>query len=155
MSSPIDLTDAVLQELRASDCAVLFGDTWNPTFEIGIPKFFCDYADSVSYPIAVIGEVGEGYDYFTRGPSPEDIIPFIANGTLQITITAFDRVQARTLGLHVGLALNDADLSWTGGRLMGLRLVQASFIPNPPPATGSPTLFVRALTFAYTWQGSL
>lgn len=150
---PQDICDAVLQQLRGSPCAQLFGDTWDPATELGIQKFYADWSDSSAYPLAIVTEPGESYEFMTAGPG--DNIPYLAQGIVGVTVYAQDRKQARTLGEAVGRALNDAPLAWVGGRLMGFRMASAAFIPNPPSGPGVPTVFIRQITFATSTQGSL
>lgn len=152
-SVPQDIMDAVLQALRLSNCAVLFGDTWNASQQIGIQKFFADWSDQTGYPQAVVNEPGETYQFMTAAGGNE--IPYLADGTLTITVYASDRYEARQLGKSIGRALNDARLSWIGERLLMLRMRGASFIPNPPTGPGIPTVFVRQVVFDYEIQGVL
>lgn len=150
---PLDLVDAVEQALRASECAGLFGDTWDQLNQTGIRKFFADYADSADFPYLVIGEVGESYEYMTHGPGNNR--PYLAHGTLAVNVMATGRRDARELGYAVGRALNDAHLHYIDQRHMSLRLASAQFIPSPLSGPGTPTVFVRMLTFSYDNQGAL
>lgn len=150
---PQDLTDAVLQALRASNCAQLFGDTWDAATQLGVQKFFADFASDSSEPQAVVSEIGESYQFMTAAAGNE--IPYLADGILSVTVYAPGRKQARDLGKAIGRALNDAPLVWTTDRLMMMRMQSAQFIPNPPSGPGVPTMFVRQLQFAYQTQGQL
>ncbi len=151
-----DLADALIQQLVRSPCANLFGDTWDPATQGGVPKFYAEYAGDVAQPYLVFMEVGEAYTFFTPGPGNNR--PFLADGQIQAMIYAPDRYQARTLGVAVYRALNDADVNgmvWNGGRLVALRMMQASFVPIPQTGPGSVSIFARAIMFQYQWQGAL
>ena len=150
---PQDICDAVLQALRGSPCAQLFGDTFDPATGLGVQKFFADWADSTAYPQAIVGEPGESYQFMTAADGNE--IPYLADGAISVAVYSSDRYQARTLGNAIGRALNDASLAWVGGRLMALRMQSAAFIPNPPTGPGVPTVFVRQILFTYESQGVL
>ncbi len=158
MSYPFaqDLADALIQQLARSPCAGLFGDTWDPSTQSGVPKFYAEYAGDVPQPYLVFMEVGESYTFMSPGPGNNR--PFLADGTIQAMIFAPDRYQARTLGWAVCQALNDADVNgmvWNGGRLTALRMMNASFVPIPQTGPGSVSIFARAIPFSYQWQGSL
>ncbi len=154
MATPHDICDAVLQQLRESPCAQLFGDTFDPDTGLGVQKFYADWSDSAAYPLAVVAEPGESYEFMTQGATGG--IPYLAQGVVAVTVYAESRYQARTLGVAVAAALNDAPLAWSGGgRLMGFRMQSAAFIPNPPSGPGVPTAFIRQITFATSTQGSL
>lgn len=157
---PVDLADAVLEQLRASECAALFGDTWVPTpgsdgQGAGVQKFFNDFAAQTvpAYPYLVIGEGGETREYMTYGPG--NYAPFIADGQMSIQIYNDARDEARELGEQVASALNDAVLSWPRCvNFMYLRFDgPGSFVPLPQPGVGSPTVFLYSITFNYTYQG--
>ncbi len=161
MSYPVagDLADALIQQLVRSPCAALFGDTWDPETQTGTPKFYAEYAGDVDQPYLVFMEVGETYTFMSPGPSNNR--PFLADGQVQVMIYAPNRLQARTLGIHVCQALNDADVNgmvWVGpmsGRLTALRMLNASFVPIPQTGPSSVSIFARAIPFQYQWQGSL
>ncbi len=151
-----DLADALIQQLARSPCAGLFGDTWNPSTQNGVPKFFAEYAGDVPQPYLVFMEVGEAYTFMTPGVGNSR--PFLADGTIQAMIFAPDRYQARTLGVAVYQALNDADVNgmvWNGGRLVALRMMQASFVPIPQTGPGSVSIFARAISFQYQYQNMI
>ena len=150
---PQDICDAVLQALRGSPCAQLFGDTFDPSTGLGVQKFFADWADATAYPQAIVGEPGESYTFMT--PAGGNERPFLADGAISVAVYASDRYQARVLGNQVGRALNDAPLVWVGGSLMELRMRSAAFIPNPPTGPGVPTVFVRQIMFSIEYQGAL
>src|SRR6185369_2157553 len=69
-----NLVDAVLQQLRESPCADLFGDTWDGAD--GVQKFAADYAPAVEPPWLVVTEPGETYQYMS--PSAGFHRPYIA-----------------------------------------------------------------------------
>jgi hypothetical protein len=150
----IDLADAVLEQLRNSACAALFGDTWVEATQTGDQKFFGDYAYSPAEPYAVVQEPSEIREYMT--PSAGNYRPFIADGTLTIAVYATARDQARELGIQVEFALTDARLSWP--RCVNFMLLRphgpASFLPTPNVGPDTPTVFVRMLTFDYQYQGA-
>ena len=150
---PQDIMDAILQRLRTTECAQLFGDTWDASTQLGIQKFYADYADSTSYPLAIATEPQESYQFMTASAGNE--IPYLADGLIAVTVQATDRYQARVLAKAVARALNDAPLVWVGSQLMYFRLFQAAFIPNPPTAAGTPTVFLRQITFSYETQEQL
>jgi len=146
-----NLVDAVLQELRLSACADLFGDTWDGGG--GVQKFAADYAPAVEPPWLVVMEPGETYEYM----SPDEGFhrPFIAEGVLQVSIFAEDRQQARELGDAVARALNDVPLDWVGAQWRYLRLASAGYQPVGSTGPGVPTLFNCVLSFSYAYQGAL
>ncbi len=151
-----DLADALIQQLVRSPCAGLFGDTWDPSTQNGVPKFFAEYAGDVPQPYLVFMEVGEAYTFMTPGVGNNR--PFWTDGTIQAMIFAPDRYLARQLGWSVCLALNDADangMTWNGGVLKALRMMQASFVPIPQTGPASVSIFSRAITFQYSWQGTI
>ncbi len=151
-----DLADALIQQLVRSPCAALFGDTWDPATETGVCKFYAEYAGEVAQPYLVFMEVGESYTFMSPGPGNNR--PFLADGTIQSMIFAPNRYLARQLGVEVYRALNDADVNgmvWAGGRLVALRMMQASFVPIPQTGPGSVSIFARAITFQYETQGGL
>ncbi len=155
-SAAQDLADALIQQLVRSPCAGLFGDTWDPSTQNGVPKFYAEYAGDVAQPYLVFMEVGEAYTFMTPGIGNNR--PFLADGQIQAMIFAPDRYQARTLGVAVYQALNDADVNgmvWNGGRLVALRMMQASFVPIPQTGPGSVSIFSRAIMFQYQWQGGI
>ncbi len=158
MSYPVpgDLADALIQQLVRSPCAALFGDTWDPETQTGTPKFYAEYAGDVDQPYLVFMEVGETYTFMSPGPSNNR--PFLADGQVQAMIYAPNRLLARQLGVSVYQALNDADvngMTWVGGRLVALRMMQASFIPIPQTGPGIVSIFARAITLQYQYQGGL
>lgn len=146
-----DLVDAVLDTLRASPCAALFGDTWNGTS--GTQKFFADYASETADPQLIIFEPGETLTFMSPGVGNNR--PYLADGTLQVSIFSSSRYTARTLGQAVANALNDAAMTWFNAQLIGFRLVQQGFIPIPATGPGIPQVFNRILTFQYEYSGSL
>jgi hypothetical protein len=153
---PQDLADAVLQQLRGSPCAELFGDTWDPTTQAGVMKFFGDYGASPDEPYLVIDEIGETYEFYTAGPG--NVRPYVATGQFRAVIFATSRALARRLGVAVCAALNDSDASgfaWPGEHSMYIRMASAMFVPTPETAPGSPVVFNRVLTFNYKYQGQL
>lgn len=156
----IDLADAVLQVLRASPAAAAFGDTWDPAARSGVEKLFGDWGYNPDKPYAVFEEIGETYEFYTAGPG--NVRPYVATGTLRCSIFAASRAQARTLGVAVCAALNDADSSgfaWPAAHPMYLRMQSAAFVPVPqsgPDGTDvAPTVFLRVITFTYKYQGQL
>jgi hypothetical protein len=150
----LDLTDAVLQRLRGSPCAAMFGDTWNPAAQSGVQKFFSDYNPGLDEPYLVLREPQETRQYMTA--SEGDYRPFIATGTLQVSIYAPDRTQARELGEQVRFYLDDAPLTWNRCvNLMYFRLNPAAFVPTPTTGPDTPSVFHRILVFEYTFQGAL
>lgn len=150
------LADAVLQRLRGSACAALFGDTWNPATRAGTQKFFGDYASAPAEPYLVLRQ-GESREYLAA--SAGNYRPFIASGTMAVSVFAAGRLVAEQLADQVAFALNDFDLiapSWPGCNLMLFRLAgPASFVPTPETGPGTPTVFVRLLTFQYQYSGAL
>ncbi len=151
MTPPLDLVDAVLQALRQSPCAQLFGDTWDGT--AGVQKFFADYAQETSEPQAVIFEVGEQYTFMSPGRG--NYRPFQADGSLQISVIAPQRYQARTLGQAVGDALNDAPLEWPLVNSVSIRWISAAFVPLTATIPGMPAGFNRTLTFQYQFFSNI
>ena len=155
----IDIADAVLEQLRASACAELFGDTWVPTpgssgQGTGTPKFFGDYGSDPMQPYAVCQEIGETYEYMT--PTAGDYRAYIATGQLTVAVYADARDQARELGIQVAFALDDAILTWPRCvNFMLLRLNSASFVPTPQTGPNTPTVFLRMLTFDFQYQGAM
>ncbi len=151
-----DLADALIQQLVRSPCTSLFGDTWDPSTSSGVAKFFAEYAGEVAQPYLVFMEVGESYTFMSPGPGNNR--PFLADGTIQAMVFAPNRYQARTLGVEVYRALNDADvngMTWAGGRLIALRMMTASFVPIPQTGPGSVSIFARAISFQYQYQSNM
>jgi len=160
MIAPQDLADAICVQLRRSPCAGAFGDTYDPGTETGTPKFFADYAEQVTPPYLWFNEVGETYTYLSPGPS--NLRPFLAEGTFVLTIIATPRSLARSLGLMVSSALNDADadaMTWNSAfgvyTLRFLRLMSASFLPITEIGVATPAVFARVLTFSYQYEGMI
>lgn len=149
----IDLADAVLQTLRASPAAAAFGDTWDPTAQSGVQKFFGDFANASGEPYAVLTEPQQTRQYYTKGQ--DGTIPFVATGTFQAHVYATDRTQARTLGEQVASVLNDRVPSWTGANLMMFRSVPSGFIPTPATGPTTPAVFAFAVSFQFMYQGSM
>ncbi len=151
---PQDITDAILQQLRAGPTAEAFGDTFDPTvLPPGVMKFFGDYAGDSAEPICVIRETSETYTYFT--PGVQGNRPFLADGTFQAAIFANSRYEARSLGFLVSEVLEDVPLTWQDGVLKYLRLQEAMFLPVTGIGPQTPTIFQRVLIMAYQYQGSL
>lgn len=155
MAFPIDLVDAVLQNLRGGQAAAAFGDTYNPgPPATGTMKFFGDYAAEVTEPYLIVGEPTENRQYFSRDGSGAK--QFIADGSLAIAIFASARDVARSLGDVVSSSLNDAVLTWTGvSNLMLMRITSAFFVPTPAVGPGVPVTFNRVLTMSYAYQGEI
>ncbi len=158
MSYPFaqDLADALIQQLHRSPCAGLFGDTWEPSNQTGTPKFFAEYAGEVDQPYLVFQEIGETYTFMTPGPGNNR--PYLSDGSLQAMIFAPNRYTARSLGVSVCAALNDADvngMTWNGGRLTAFRMIQASFVPLPSTGPNSVSIFARAIMYQYQIQSGL
>lgn len=156
----VDLADAVLQTLRGSPCAAAFGDTWNAQTQSGLQKFFGEWAaqpqnpsTSFTEPYLIAEEVGETYQYMS--PQAGNVRPFIADGTLQITIYQTGRTAVRLLGIQVAQALNDVPIYWPGAQPMYLRLASARFVPLSSIGPGVATVFCRVLTFSYEYAGSI
>ncbi len=151
---PQDITDAILQQLRAGPTAEAFGDTYVPGVSPpGVMKFFGDYADDSPEPICVIRETTETYTYFT--PGPQNNRPYLADGQFQAAIFANSRYQARSLGFLVAQVLEDAPLTWQDGVLKYLRLNESMFLPVTGIGPQTPTIFQRVLIFSYQWQSAL
>lgn len=155
-SVPLDLADALIQQLVRSPCAALFGDTWDPGTQTGTPKFYAEYAGDVPEPYLVFMEVGESYTFFTPGPG--NTRPFLADGQIMAMIYMSNRLVARQLGIAVCAALNDADslgMTWVNGYLKAFRMMQASFMPIPQVGPGTASVFNRVITYQYQTQGAL
>lgn len=150
----LNICDAAIEQLRATAAVTqAFGDTFDTSTQTGTPKFFGDWAAEVAEPYAVVQEIGETYDYQT--PTAGNYRSYIATGRLQVAIYAPGRQQARDLGVQLAFSLNDAALAWPGSNLMYLRMAQASFVPLPHSAPGSPTQFVRVIVFDYQFSSQL
>ena len=150
----LDLTDAVLRQLRATPAVVAaFGDTYNADTETGTSKFFAEYAGQVAYPYLVIREPGETYSQMTQAFSPQAVYELV-DGTMQIYVFATDRSVARSLGALVAGALNDKAMSWTGTgtNLMLFRRTGAGFVPVPTTGVNVPSVYCRQVTFTYEFQ---
>ena len=152
---PQDLADAVCQQLRASPCAELFGDTWDASQTTpGVMKFFTDWAGDSAAPWLVVEEVGETYEFQTAGDG--NYRPYIATGQTLVRIYAADRAQARALGIQVAIVLDDPAMAWVGfPDLMSFRLLSAAFLPQIEPGPSVPTIFRRVLTFQHQYSGFL
>ena len=147
------LPDAILQRLRASSVAGLVGDTFDPDTGLGTVRIGFDYLGNGALPYVVIQEPGESRTYFTGGGFGGST--FIADGTLAVEGYSASRDGARTLAKAIAEALNDADLTWTDGRMMNLRAMSTAFTPIADVGTGSPTAFASVLTLAFTYQGDV
>jgi len=131
-----------------------FGDTWNPTTNTGVAKFFDDFAGQATEPYLVCMEIGESYEFMTRSVGLT-LADYIATGQMSIYIYQSDRQAARALGVLVAAALNDEPMTWTGSQLMEFRMKQASFIPIGTPGPGVPVVFSRLLIFDYVYSSSI
>lgn len=151
----VNLSSAILQQLRGSQAAQAFGDTWNPQTQTGVQKFFADFAPQPLpvLPYLVLIQPGGNRDYLTA--SAGGYVPYIETGQVAVRVYHDDRDLAEQLGDLVVASLNDAPLSWPRcNNFMLLRAGQPSFIPNPDIGPGSPTVFLRLITFNYQWQGA-
>ena len=152
-----DLAQAVLVQLRATSAvATAFGDTWNPTNNTGVMKFFFDWAGQPDEPYLTAIEAWETYEFMTR-TTGKTLAPYIATGQLQVLIYQSDRQAARALGVLVAAALNDqtAAIAWTGFTLMNLRMARAEFASITVTGPNVPIAFNRILTFDYEYSGSI
>ncbi len=152
-----DLAQAVLVQLRATGAvATAFGDTWNPTTNTGVMKFFYDFAGQPDEPYLVAMETFETYDFETRTTSLT-LAPYIATGQMDLWIYQADRQAARALGVLVAAALNDqeAALTFTGFQMMNFRMSRAQFVPVTVTGPNVPIVFNRVLTFDYMYSGSI
>ncbi len=151
-----DLAQAVLVQLRATSAvATAFGDTWNPTTNTGVMKFFFDWAGQPDEPYLTAIEAWETYEFMTR--SPLAAVPYIATGQLQLLLFNSDRQQARALGVLVAAALDDqtAAITWTGSTLMNFRIARAEFASITVTGPNVPIVFNRVLTFDYLYESTL
>ena len=159
----VGLTDALCQILRLnSTIATAFGDTWNPTAQTGIVKFFADWADQNNDPYLVFDEVSESYDFDTRSGALAGTSSFRAEGSLLCWIFQSGREQARALATLICNQLDNCDqkntpVQWPQFNgtctLLDFRMLKAQFAPNPNIGPGVPSTFVRVVTFNYTYQG--
>jgi hypothetical protein len=148
---PIDLADAIYQTLRnKSQVVQAFGDTWDAQTETGVSKFWGDYADQVGLPYIVEFEPREDYQDMTRIPGQ---MAFIADGDFQLLIFASSRTVARQLGELVIDTLQNAPIYWPGVNPMDCRIKRAAFVPRTGIGPGSSSVFQRALTFGYEYNG--
>ncbi len=152
----LDLIDAVIVTLEGTEAVTsAFGDTWNPATQTGVPKFFGDFADQVPLPWCLLQEVGENYQYMTRG-GPVGPINLIATGNMQFVIWASTREALRPLGLLIAKALNDAPLRWPNeNSTMEFRMMNSSLSATGDVGPASPTEFSRVFSFEYVWSSTL
>jgi hypothetical protein len=153
---PSDICDAALTQLRNSPCAALFGDTYQSGVSPpGVMKFFADWSGDSDIPWLVVEEVGETYEYMTRGQLGQS--PYIATGQSMVSIFHSSRSQARALGVAVASALDDANAVWPGfPNLMLFRLNMAKFVPITEVGPGgAATIFQRVLIFDHQYSGYL
>ena len=165
------LPDALCQTLRLNAAVVAaFGDTYNSTLTIAqnalagnVSKFWSDYADQVAQPYLVFEEVGESYEFMTRAGGLK--VNFTSPGVMVCRIINSGRAVARSLGILVCNALNDAEqegVTWIGFdspviscTLDSIRMKQAAFVPDPDIGPSQPATFNRLITFDYWYQGQL
>ena len=138
-----DLVAAMIERIR-DQCGALLGDT--PT----TPKIFADYAGPVAMPYVSLFEIDETDAY--QSWSRDQVITYVVDGTIQVSIFARVRLQSRDLGRAIETCLIDAPLEFADGELLEMRSLSKLFQVESDLGPDAPTIYHRILTFHYAIQ---
>jgi hypothetical protein len=151
---PDDLVAAALDWLRlyppvsVPSVVTAFGEQYASP---GLKKLWTDKAEgSPKLPYMVVTEVSETVDY--ESPDDSGVAHGFGLGTLQLSVFAATKIQARQLGELVASCLKDAPLTFADGVLMELRPAGRYFEVEDDVAAGSATLYHRIIDFQYKVQ---
>ncbi len=140
---------AVVAQLRATpDVVTALGE--DLTVEGGTKIWSEDMAFKADPPWLTYNEPGGDFGYFTRGTDGK--IPYLDEGSFEISIVAPGTQQARLIGDLVVTSLNDAPLRFADGRLMYLRGRKPYFTPLNVVIPDFPVAYKRVIDFDYMAQ---